>query len=347
MKPRPSELTATLGRELFDACPDDVTDPSDRLRWDRFVASYHLAHQLISPAFPVQLDFELNSTCQLACAFCTHGVMKVPKRLLSFDLFKAAIDEGAAHGLVSIKLNYINEPLLRRDLEDFIRYARSKGVLNVYFATNGLLLTRARSRSLIDAGVTKILISIDAVEPETYRTMRGGDYLATVEKNIRGFIEERDALGLRFPLVRVNFLRTELNVDEADRFLERWEGVADMVGYQTQVSVPGSGGEPLRADEDLSGPFRCSFPSKLLVIDSEGQILPCCTFSGRSMPLGKLGEVSLSKAWDSFAMNKLRRLHQEGRGLEDPICSFCITGESDQASEQIVQIGQSRPSPAI
>ena len=50
-------------------------------------------------------------------------------------------------GLKAIKLNYLNQPLLRKDLERFITYAKKAGVLDVYFSSNGLLLNENRIRS--------------------------------------------------------------------------------------------------------------------------------------------------------------------------------------------------------
>ena len=322
--PRDGELTSTVRRELFDELPEDVTAPEDVARWEAWVEDYHRAQRLEGVrGFPLQVDIELNSTCQLACRFCLHGQGVVPKQLMSFIDFARVIREGEEYGLVSIKLNYINEPLLRRDLEQFIQYAKEHGVLNVYLATNGLLLTKKRSRSLIEAGLTKLLVSIDATTPETFLKMRGSPRYQTVVDNIRGFIEVRNEMGRRFPLVRVNFLRTAENLHEAEVFLEEWDGLADMVGFQSQVAVPGVDGEPL-AVEVQPGPFRCSFPSKLVVVDSSGLLLPCCTFSGRSMPVGTIGKRSIKQAWDS--MNELRALHKRGGYAENPICRHCVEG---------------------
>ena len=49
------------------------------------------------------------------------------KTWFSFEAFKEIIDEGVKKGLKAIRLNYINEPLIRRDIIDFIKYANKKG----------------------------------------------------------------------------------------------------------------------------------------------------------------------------------------------------------------------------
>lgn len=326
--PRKSELTAVLDREKFDQFPNGVTTDTDMIRWEKFRASYHQAQQLEHfTAFPLQLDFELNSTCQMKCTFCSHGQERVPKVLLSFENFKRAIDEGARHGLCSIKMNYINEPLLNRNLYKFVEYARSQSVLNVYFATNGILLKQPTAEKLITAGVSKIMISLDAVTAQTFQLMRNSNEFDTIVANIQNFIALRNSLGLKYPLVRVNFLRTSINNHEADAFVKYWTGIADTIGLQAQVGLPGVDDE-LFNTKDQSETFRCSFPFKLLVVDSSGNILPCCTFSGRSMPLGHIQSMTLQDAWTSSQMNRLKSIHQRGEYLRNPVCTHCINGTS-------------------
>ena len=327
IKSRQSELTAVHNRNGFDALPGDVTDPADVERWWAFRDKYHRAHRLEEHFdFPLQIDFELNSTCQMKCSFCVHGVEKVPKRFLSFEDFARVIDEGSEYGLCSIKMNYINEPLLNRDLPRYIEYAKSKGVLNVYFATNGLLLSETVAEKLIMSGVSKIMVSLDATTPETFEAMRHSKHFEKIVRNILGLITLRKRLGVSWPLVRVNFVKTPLNVHEADEFILRWENVADMIGLQDQVGIPGADTEMLDADHGRKtlDTFRCSFPYKLMVVDSRGFVLPCCTFSGRDMPMGHVSEITIKQAWDSVMMRRLKLTHQDGKYRDNSVCLHCV-----------------------
>ena len=326
-RPIEGELTAVLHRDRFDEAPGDVTDTADLDRWRAFREAYHRAQRGEAPeGFPLQVDFELNSTCQMKCAHCTHGVETVAKRELSYESFARAIDEGQRHGLCSIKLNYINEPLLRRDLARFVRYAKGRGVLNVYFATNGLLLTRERAAELMDAGLSKVMVSLDATTAATFSLMRRSTKLADIERNIRGVLELRRERGTTWPLVRVNFLRTPDNQHEARAFVDRWEGIVDSVGFQRQVRMPGVVDDLLGEDGSEGEAFRCSFLSKLLVVDSGGDILPCCTFSGREMAVGNIEGTTLEEAWRSERRRALARLHAEGKALTNPTCAHCVGG---------------------
>ena len=63
-------------------------------------------------------------------------------------------------------------------------------------------------------------------------------------------------------------------------------------------------------------------PVQVVTVDSSGYILPCCTFSGREMPLGHVDEMSIARAWSGMAA--LRRLHQLGNYRQNEICKHCI-----------------------
>jgi radical SAM protein with 4Fe4S-binding SPASM domain len=279
---------------------------------------------MVEHDFPPQLDIELNRACNFACSFCEHGHKKFKNKKLGFDTYKRLIDEASSYGLVSLKLNYINEPLLIRDLEKYIEYAKSKGVLNVYLSTNGSLLTRDRSVSLIEAGLSKLMVSLDATTSDMFFEMRQSKDFDRIEKNIHAFVEERDKRGLSFPLLRVNFLKTAKNESQALDFMMRWESVADMVWFQEQHAVPGVEQDLLvYTDRD---DFKCKTPFKLMVVDSLGDIIPCCTFQGRSMKVGNVSSMTLKEAWDSSAFKGLRSLHMAGDYKKNPLCVECVNG---------------------
>lgn len=329
VSPRENELTAVTERAVFDAYPGPNLGrtPEKQSRWVDFREKYNAAHTAnYVPDFPLQLDFELNSTCQLRCAFCLHGQQVVKRKDLPFELFLKAIQEAAEHNLVSVKFNYINEPLLVPDLERYIACARSFGVLNTYFATNGILLTQERARTLIASGLSKIMVSIDAATADTYRAVRGAWKFTEVVANVTEFVQLRERLGREFPKVRVNFVRTEVNAHEEEAFVKYWSGIADSIGLQTQVAVPGDNADLYRVQgvQQDASEFKCSFPFKLLVIDASGNILPCCTFSGRSMPLGNIADTTLAEAW--YRARGLRELHMQSRWQENPACKHCMLG---------------------
>lgn len=325
---RPNELTGIVGRDIFERPPADIDNDADLRRWTEFRAAYHRASRLENVApFPLQLDLELNSDCNLRCTFCQQTQSPRPVRWMTWDTFERVVAEGEQNGLVSMKLNVNNEPLVRRDFVQFVRYAKQHGVLNTYIATNGLGLTEMVARELIAARLTKLMVSLDASTAATYRAMRNSDQFERIVANVHRLIDLRDRLGSPLPLVRVNFLKTRLNIHEAEQFRAEWEDVADAVGFQEQLGIPGVTNDFDVDHRGVDGVFRCAMPFKIIAVSTEGELWPCCTFSGLKMPLGNLRDTTITAAWRGREKRWLRTLHERGRWADFEVCSHCVGAE--------------------
>ena len=221
-------------RNLFEQCPPDITP----WEWRLFRQQYARAETLENLSHPVQIDIELNGGCNMSCPFCLHGYEDRPNTKMEFDQYKNLIDQAVKFGIRGVKLNYINEPMLRKDLEKFIAYAKSAGILNVYMVTNGTLLNRIRRHSILDSGITKIFISIDATTAGTYNRQRLSGKFDLVVKNVLDFMALRKFRRLEYPIVRVSFLRNKLNFSEEDEFVDFWNDRVDMVAVQRMNELP-------------------------------------------------------------------------------------------------------------
>jgi radical SAM protein with 4Fe4S-binding SPASM domain len=217
----------------------------------------------------------------------------------------------------------MNEPLLKRDIWKYIQYARENGFINIFFSTNGILLTEKNIRNIIESGVTKIFVSLDAFTKETYTKLRGYSGFEIIQQNILNFLQIRKELNLTYPLIRINFLKNKENISELDSFISFWQNKADMINIQEMNELLGTKSE-LYIEKQAE--YRCSMPFKQLVINSWGDILPCCTMHGIQHKIGNVRDTSLQVAWNSPKINYLRDLHKNGRIKENVICKTCIYG---------------------
>jgi putative metalloenzyme radical SAM/SPASM domain maturase len=123
------------------------------------------------------------------------------------------LDPALPH-IEALILNGIGEPLLNPHLESFIR--RAKKLMPpagwVGFQSNGHLMTHLRAVSLIDAGLDKVCISIDAISPEQFRNMREGGEVAGIDmalsalKNAKVLCNRPEVkVGIEFVAMRSNF----------------------------------------------------------------------------------------------------------------------------------------------
>ena len=162
-KPDQKEVTTILGKDVHKI----IEKYSDVKKYRLYREEWKRASTLkYIPKYPLQIDFELNYSCNFSCEMCTWSAENTSgrgkKTWFSFEAYKEIIDEGIKNGLKAIRLNYINEPLIRRDIIKFIVYAKKVGILDIYLSTNGSLLSQNFILELIKSGLTRLQISIDA-----------------------------------------------------------------------------------------------------------------------------------------------------------------------------------------
>lgn len=284
--------------------------------------------------FPLQLDFELNYSCNLRCPMCTWSVESTSglgkKGWFPRDTFDAIIRDGVPRGLRALDMSFVNEPLIRSDLPDFIAFARDHGVLDIGFNTNATLLTPDLSRRLIRSGLTRIQFSVDAFSPSTYDKVRtGGDYHRVVQ-NILDFLEIRREAGREVPLTAVSFVKQRDNIGELQAFVDFWEPKVDYLlirEYLTPV-LPESEhfDEKSRLFSEarhFTGEFRCTKPWQRMIVRYDGTLLPCCTFHGAYLPMGNVFQQPIVEIWVSPQMRELRRMHKAGEFYQNPVCKAC------------------------
>ncbi len=325
---RATELTGIFGRSELDKLQEVFGD-----EWQAYRGLYEAAAGLNIADFPIQLDIELNASCNLKCPMCPISAEspkgKGPQTWFPFDFYKQIVNYSVKQGTRALKLNYVNEPLIRKDLIKFIEYAKDAGIVDIYLSTNGVLLTEQFSINLINSGLTRIQISIDATSADIYDQMRpGGDFKKVVD-NISTLLEVRKKLNSPTPLIRVNFVKTEINEHQLEDFINFWKSRVEMVGIQEFIKPTKSINiiKSAKSTDKRKAGFKCSFPFKQLVITNEMNVLPCCTFWGEELKLGRLQKPEdLRGFWQSEKIKRLRDVHARGEYFTIPQCKQCVEG---------------------
>ena len=131
------------------------------------------------------LDLRISVTdrCNMRCRYCmprehfdeNHAFL--PKEdILRFEEIVRVVQSLIPHGLRKVRLTG-GEPLLRRDLSELVRQLRACSEdLDIAITTNGLLLKK-HLLELRDAGLSRVTISLDALDEGIYKHM--GDTDAT------------------------------------------------------------------------------------------------------------------------------------------------------------------------
>ncbi len=157
------------------------------------------------------IRISLSSACNLRCIYCHREGENKPSAPMSTEDIKAVIDVAAQMGVKTVKFTG-GEPLLRKDICDIINSVPKD--METSITTNGILLS-SMGKELFDAGLSRVNISIDSLNRETYKRITGVDAL---EKVLDGIITALD-FGL-IPVKLNTVLLKGINEDEIDNFIE-------------------------------------------------------------------------------------------------------------------------------
>jgi len=284
-----------------------------------------LPRTLTVPPFPLHLDVESSSMCNLRCPMCPRTIY-VKRGMwryngnISAPLFRKIIDEGAAKGLCAVSLNSLGEPLLHPNIVEMVRYAKNAGILDVFFHTNATLLTPKLAEDLIKAGLDRIVISFDMPDRERYETIRAGAKYGQVIENMRSLKQIRDRRAAPL-LIRVNMVKfpylTQRDVEEMMRL-----DVADSIGLLDLVEYPEVAPQT-SFNAGYQSKFICPQPLTRLKVFSDGTTAPCCGDVLGDMELGNVAEKTLEEMWNCEKIRNLRKLHCAGFFYKIPLCRAC------------------------
>jgi len=171
------------------------------------------------------LRVSVTDRCDMRCVYCmAEDMVFLPKPdVLSFEELRRLCESFIALGTRRLRVTG-GEPLVRRGIDDFLlelgtwldRPDGQPGLDELTLTTNGSQLARFSS-TLRRAGVRRVNVSLDTLDPERFRTITR---LGRLERTLEG-IEAARAEGIA---VRVNMVAMrDTNEDEIDSMLE-WCG---------------------------------------------------------------------------------------------------------------------------
>ena len=144
-----------------------------------------------------KLRVSVTEICDLACLYCIseNGLHKEHSQRLSMQQLLDLVGLLAQHaGIEKVRITG-GEPLVYPFITQFIEGILEKGIRNIGITSNGQLLKKY-AKSLKNAGVEHMNISLDSLDPENFRHLaRRG----TLEKTLAG-IEEALQVGMRIKL---------------------------------------------------------------------------------------------------------------------------------------------------
>jgi MoaA/NifB/PqqE/SkfB family radical SAM enzyme len=186
--------------------------------------------------FPLNLNIEITTKCNLACTFCYHRELTKEQKIhMKFDLFKKIIDEAKKYKLPAVNLNGLGEPITHPQLVEMISYCRDSNIEDIMFHTNGTVMTEKLAKKLINAGLTQIIFSLDTTDKKIFEEMRVGANFEKVNNNVELFIKVRNQLGSKLPIVRTTMVLTDKTINQVKDFKKKWDKLSDSITAQDLV----------------------------------------------------------------------------------------------------------------
>ena len=156
------------------------------------------------------LRISVTDRCNIRCVYCMPETVEfLPRQsLLSYEEIARVVRVAATLGIDKVRLTG-GEPLVRRDLPELVRsIVQVSGIVDVGLTTNGILLA-PMAKALHEAGLRRINVSLDTLDPARFLelTRRTG-----LEQVIEGILAAKAA---GFDPVKVNAVAIK-GVTEAD-----------------------------------------------------------------------------------------------------------------------------------
>ena len=144
---------------------------------------------MLNDAFGRKINYlrvSVTDRCNLRCLYCSSRDQfswLPPEEILTYEELLRILKVGVSLGIKKIRLTG-GEPLLRKGIVEFVaRVARLEGVADLSLTTNGVLL-KELATELKRAGLKRVNISLDTLQPERYTRLCGKPYLTRVLEGI-------------------------------------------------------------------------------------------------------------------------------------------------------------------
>jgi cyclic pyranopterin phosphate synthase len=155
----------------------------------------------------------------------------LPKRaFLSFEEIEKVVRSCMSLGLEKVRITG-GEPLLRKDLPTLIEMLSGLGI-EIALTTNASLLKK-EAKALHSAGLTRVTVSLDALDPDLHRTM--SDSNISVESVLEG-IDEAIRVGLS--PVKINcVVQKGVNEEEVSKLVNHFRNTGVIVRFIEYMDV--------------------------------------------------------------------------------------------------------------
>jgi cyclic pyranopterin phosphate synthase len=243
------------------------------------------------------LRISVIDRCNFRCPYCmpedqyAHDHVFLAKdQRLRFEEIERIARAFTALGVRKLRLTG-GEPLLRRELPELVRQlAQISGIEDLALTTNGVLLPRF-AQALRDAGLKRLTVSLDSLDPTTFNKLSGGR--GQVEEVLAG-IAAAEAAG--FARIKLNcVVMRGVNDLQALDLIERYRGTGHIVRFIEYMDVGTLNGwrrDLVVSSAELIARIAARWPLKPLERNYGGEVAQRYAFADGAGEIGFISSVS-------------------------------------------------------
>jgi radical SAM protein with 4Fe4S-binding SPASM domain len=272
--------------------------------------------------FPLLVDIELSSVCNLKCPMCytiTQAFKEqVNVKRMDWPLFRRIIDEIGGK-VPAVRLSLRGEATLNKNFVECIRYAKANGIKEVSTLTHGFKLTVPYFEQIAEAGIDWITISVDGVG-ETYERIRGPIRFEELLQKIRDIKQYKDQYGLDRPVIKIQGIWPAIKEDP-QLYYDTFAPYVDLVAFNPLIDYLGNDTDT--TIQYIDG-FSCPQQYQRLVIGADGLVMKCSNDEENREVIGDVKKQTVRDIWLGPRMQAVRETQRRENGfLESPVCRKC------------------------
>lgn len=278
------------------------------------------AKEQIVSEYPLLVDLEISTVCNLHCPMCyTISPMfkeRVHPTLMDEHLFQKVIDEIAGK-VPAIRMSLRGEPTLHPHMLEMLKYAKQKGIPEVSFLTNGSRLTPEYFEELLMAGVDWITISIDGCG-EMYESIRRPLKFEETFEKVKKIKEIKEKHNVHRPVIKIQSIWAAISENPVE-FYNLFAPYVDSVAFN-----PMADNHQNDVDIEYVEDFSCPQFYQRIVVAVDGSVLGCANDEDSEYIIGNACKQSIYELWHGEKMQRLRDMHKEKAGyMGEHICRKC------------------------
>lgn len=269
---------------------------------------------------PSYIEMELTGKCSLDCVFCYRKSLGFEHGQMEISIFRKVLE-----GMREFRMPYhiccggSGEPLMHPNFYEMMDLALSEqDVQGVLIETNGIFADANFAQYVAGKnGRVRVVVNLNAVDVESYRTLHGTDHYDVVTENVerlRSILSESDCLYVQ--IMKINETEKIL-----DKYYDIWEQKRVPIILQKQNTYLGR--IPDRRYSDLSPLERmpCWHLQRDMYILFDGTVCFCKQDVDGTMPRGNVKDSTMKELFE-----KGRDYYVEdfkGNFSKKPNCSAC------------------------